>query len=332
MALFTNLQPAAGSPIAADTVIQFDVIDPLIDQVTVFVWASFAATGVVETVYDGSNFQPLYTASQITTIPGGKRFFLRRSGGWPSTPEIRVDSCACPPTTSPGGAGSLQDAYDTGQTIVTSAAKGALLISGTEDFGITSTTGSGLLEATEVYLRALPGNPFFIDAPLGVTYDGAKQINATLPFKFDDGAGGFQVVQGADPVGANDFVTKQYAAAAFDSRSAPETILVNSGTSGNGTIAIGLPKGTQGYLRVAATTATDGRIKFYSDAARTKLIYEAPAAASPDHSFATDFVDRTPAYLLADDGTDLASDTIYYTIDNSGGLNATFSIYQIITG
>jgi len=234
-----------------------------------------------------------------------------------------------------GGGSTLQGAYDAGPTIVTSGAVGALQVSGTEDFDV-QVTGSVSLQSlnSELRLTAAGTSDFAIDANSsdGVRFEGVTAITATTEFEYLNGLGGYQTVRGANPVGANDFVTKQYAAAAYDSRLTPATIAVGSGASGNGTIAIGLPKGTQGYLRVSASAVTDGRVKFYSDVARTKLIYEAPAAASPDHDFTSDFVDRTPAYLLADDGTDLAADTIYYTIDNSGGAAATFSIYQIITG
>jgi hypothetical protein len=221
MALFTNLQPAAGEPIAADTTLQFDAIDPLINDVRIFVWVSFAATGQVELAYDSANFQPLYSASQITTIGGGLRFFVRRSGGWPSTPALRVDS--------------------------------------SNDFARTKIT--------------------------------------------------------------------------IDSRgTGASTGLIAAAGTGTGTIDVSTTKGTLGYLNVSADAVTDGRIKFYADVARTKLIYEAPAAASPDHDFTTAFVDRTPAYLLADDGTDLESESVHYSITNSGASDATFTIKMIVIG
>jgi hypothetical protein len=221
MALFTNLQPAAGEPIAADTTLQFDAIDPLINDVRIFVWVSFAATGQVELAYDSANFQPLYSASQITTIGGGLRFFVRRSGGWPSTPALRVDS--------------------------------------SNDFARTKIT--------------------------------------------------------------------------IDNRgTGASTGLIAAAGTGTGTIDVSTTKGTLGYLNVSADAVTDGRIKFYADVARTKLIYEAPAAASPDHDFTTAFVDRTPAYLLADDGTDLESESVHYSITNSGASDATFTIKMIVIG
>lgn len=103
MAIITNLQPPAGEPIASDTVLSFDVIDPVIAELRVFVWVVFRETGQVELANDGDNFQPLYSFSQITTIPGGRRYSIRRVGGWPSTPELRVDDCACPPEIGGGG-------------------------------------------------------------------------------------------------------------------------------------------------------------------------------------------------------------------------------------
>lgn len=221
MALFTNLQPAAGEPIAADTVLQFDAIDPLINDVRIFVWVSFAATGQVEFAYDADNFQPLYSASTVTPIGGGLRFFIRRSGGWPSTPALRVDS--------------------------------------SNDFARTKIT--------------------------------------------------------------------------IDSRgTGASTGVIAASATGTGTIDVSTDKGTLGYLSVSADAVTNGRVKFYADAARTKLIYEAPAAASPDHDFTTAFVDRTPAYLIADDGTLLEGDSVHYSITNSGASDATFTIKMIVVG
>jgi hypothetical protein len=235
MALFTNLQPAAGQPIAADTTLQFDAIDPLINDIRIFVWVSFAATGQVELAYDSANFQPLYSASQITTIGGGLRFFVRRSGGWPSTPALRVDS-----------------SNDFARTKITIDSRG-------------TGASTGLIAAAG-------------------TGTGSIDVSTT------------------------------------------------KGTLGYLNVDVSTTKGTLGYLNVSADTVTDGRIKFYADVARTKLIYEAPAAASPDHDFTTAFVDRTPAYLLADDGTDLESESVHYSITNSGASDATFTIKMIVIG
>lgn len=120
----------------------------------------------------------------------------------------------------------------------------------------------------------------------------------------------------------------------FDSRGAgSSTGTVLAGATGSVNVPIGMPKGTLSYLNVSTGgVATDGRIMIYSDVAKTKLIYEAPPSASPAHSFASDFVDRTPAYMLSDDGTDLESNTLYFSIENSGGTDANFTVEMIIVG
>lgn len=97
MAIITNLQPAPGEAVAPDTALSFDVIDPVVEELRVFVWAVFAATGSSELVYDGDNFQPQYSGAEINPTPGGRTFTIRRVAGWPSAPELRVDTCACPP-------------------------------------------------------------------------------------------------------------------------------------------------------------------------------------------------------------------------------------------
>ena len=120
----------------------------------------------------------------------------------------------------------------------------------------------------------------------------------------------------------------------FDSRgSGTSTGTILAGFMGVANIPIGMPKGTLSYLKVSTSgVSTDGRIRIYSDVAKSKLIYEAPPVASPAHGFGNDFVDRTPAYLLADDGTDLENNTLYFSIDNSGGMDADFTIEMIIVG
>lgn len=98
MAIITNLQPPAGTPVAVAQALSVDVIDPVIEELRVFFWVVFAATGQVELVYDGDNFTANYAFSSITAIPSGRRFSVIRTGGWPSQPQLRCDTCACPPT------------------------------------------------------------------------------------------------------------------------------------------------------------------------------------------------------------------------------------------
>lgn len=107
MALITNLSPPAGTPVAADGVISFDVIDPLIAELRIFIWTVFADTGQVELVRDGDNFQPLYSTSSEASTPGGRTFSIRRVGGWTSQPQLRVTDCACPPEIVPAGIDTL---------------------------------------------------------------------------------------------------------------------------------------------------------------------------------------------------------------------------------
>lgn len=100
MAIITNLSPAPGEAIAADQAVSFDVIDPLISELRVYVWAVFADSASYELVYDSENFSPSYSFATITPATGGRTFSIQRVGGWPSAPELRVDTCACPPEVS----------------------------------------------------------------------------------------------------------------------------------------------------------------------------------------------------------------------------------------
>lgn len=88
----TNYQPPIGTPIVATSPIQFDVLDDETNFRRVFVEVAFPdSTGVTEVVHDGTGFQGLYSAgSSRVIITGGFRYLVRRSGGWPGTPEFLV--------------------------------------------------------------------------------------------------------------------------------------------------------------------------------------------------------------------------------------------------
>lgn len=102
MAIITNLLPPPGEPIGASDPVSFDVIDPEVSELRVFVWAVFAGAANYELVHDGDNFTPTYSFSTITATPGGRTFTIQRVGGWPGAPDLRVDTCACPPTIADG--------------------------------------------------------------------------------------------------------------------------------------------------------------------------------------------------------------------------------------
>lgn len=104
MSLITNLSPPSGVNVEIDGVVSFDVIDPVIEELRIYVWAVFA-NGSVELVYDTTSFQPTYSTSSVTSTTGGRTFSIRRVGGWTSQPGLRVDTCACPP----GLSESVQD-------------------------------------------------------------------------------------------------------------------------------------------------------------------------------------------------------------------------------
>jgi hypothetical protein len=84
----SNILPANGTPIYATTPLQFDITDT--DVFTaVIVMVSFA-DGTYEVVYDSSVFATGYASSTFSEITDGFRFVLRRRGGWPSSPTLKV--------------------------------------------------------------------------------------------------------------------------------------------------------------------------------------------------------------------------------------------------
>lgn len=102
------------------------------------------------------------------------------------------------------------------------------------------------------------------------------------------------------------------------------------GADAEGTIDVRTPSGTMTMLKVTASTPTSVEIFLFSDAARTKEIYKAPADATGNYDLTTPFVDRTPSRLRADDGTTLESNSVYYRISNNVGATATFDIEMTV--
>ena len=188
MAIITNLSPPAGSPIGVNQAISFDVIDPVIEELRIFVWAVYPATGQAELVYDADNFQALFSFAQITSIPGGRRFTVQRVGGWPNTPELRVDTCACPPDLSGGEANTGNNVGGGAGVFQTKSGVQLLfrsLVSGDASVNITQ-------NANEIDLQVAPG--------------AAENLSITLAAGNNTGASDIevaagQVVRGVDDAG-----------------------------------------------------------------------------------------------------------------------------------
>lgn len=88
----SNVSPAAGSTIDADTPIEFDVTDNEGTFARVFVSVLNEDTGVEEVAHDGDAWNGLYVASSTRTLIGaGMHYVLLREGGWPgSSMSLRV--------------------------------------------------------------------------------------------------------------------------------------------------------------------------------------------------------------------------------------------------
>lgn len=85
----SNFSPTADTPIARTAPISFDVTDDVGFRRVIL--AARFADGAYDIVYDGDAFASKYAAlsSRSTLITGRSfRYQLRRSGGWPSSPEI----------------------------------------------------------------------------------------------------------------------------------------------------------------------------------------------------------------------------------------------------
>lgn len=84
------VSPAPGTEITAATPIVFDVTDDsgLMRRVLVAVY--YAATGITELVHDGDTFLGRFMACSRVAIENGFRYTVVPSGGWTSSPTIRI--------------------------------------------------------------------------------------------------------------------------------------------------------------------------------------------------------------------------------------------------
>lgn len=80
-----NVSPPDGSAISPDATCFRDVID-VDGSVTTALFARFVDTW--EVIFDGVNFSPKYSSSIRTNITNGRRFEIRRNGGWPGSFSI----------------------------------------------------------------------------------------------------------------------------------------------------------------------------------------------------------------------------------------------------
>ncbi len=83
-----NYSPAPGTAISRASALAFDVTDAGAGLRRAIVAARFP-DGTYEIVHDGDAFAPRYSSlSARTTLAGGFRFSVRRTGGWPAAPTL----------------------------------------------------------------------------------------------------------------------------------------------------------------------------------------------------------------------------------------------------
>lgn len=93
-----NFDPPGGSTIAKTQALSFTVSDQDYDPeetVSAFslimVLVYYPSSGAYEVAFDRDAFAPLYAASSVEEVSISDRSFtLRRSGGWPASPTVRV--------------------------------------------------------------------------------------------------------------------------------------------------------------------------------------------------------------------------------------------------
>jgi hypothetical protein len=89
-----NFSPPSGAAITAGSMLQFDVTDANSGGAfaRVIVHFQFPSLGEWEVAHDGDSFAPMYAGGGSTreAIANGYRFKVKRSGGWPAPPVVKV--------------------------------------------------------------------------------------------------------------------------------------------------------------------------------------------------------------------------------------------------
>lgn len=86
----SDVFPPTSTKILKTQPVSFSVTDPDNNLLRTLISARFPAQPNEELVFDGQGFQPLYSDSVRTSITGGFRYTIVRSGGWPGAPTIRI--------------------------------------------------------------------------------------------------------------------------------------------------------------------------------------------------------------------------------------------------
>lgn len=92
-----GFSPAPGSQISRYQALSFSVLDTDNDPALpsafaiIAILVYFPGSGAYEVAHDGYAFAPSYSASTLSVISASNRTVtLRRQGGWPASPTIRV--------------------------------------------------------------------------------------------------------------------------------------------------------------------------------------------------------------------------------------------------
>ena len=89
-----NVSPNLDSSILPTATVQFDIVDTDGDLFDVVVFAIFAENGIDEVVHFGSSAtafgQRYLQSSTRTAITNGFRYSIKRVGGWPEPPRLRI--------------------------------------------------------------------------------------------------------------------------------------------------------------------------------------------------------------------------------------------------
>ncbi len=117
-----------------------------------------------------------------------------------------------------------------------------------------------------------------------------------------------------------------------DTLAAPQTTA--TAANGGGTVDFtldmnGAESGTLKFLRIVSVGGLTAviTVQLFADAARTVEVYN---AAGVDPS--TQYVERTPAFLLGDAVVTLEAGTVYGRITNNGAAGSTFTVQAVCEG
>ena len=126
-------------------------------------------------------------------------------------------------------------------------------------------------------------------------------------------------------------------ASVLDTRSAGSVTTASIAGLASGNFEITTPSDRMRFdfvrcLSNSSELGPTGRLQFYADTGRTKLVYDSALQMGEPPVDVDDFIDTLSWGAYADDNSDLVDEILYGTVTNGGAGASTFTIYVVGVG